>query len=73
MKKCRVCGGVFEAEECPYGKAEELPWVEDYALMGKGKLEHAEHQRNIARWVLHGQGEHADNIVLWAKKMMQEL
>ncbi len=72
MKKCVVCGGEFEGIECPFGRGEELPLAEDYMLMAKGKLEHAEHQRNVARWVLHGDGEHADNIVIWAKNLMRE-
>jgi hypothetical protein len=72
MKKCGVCEGVFEGAECPFGKGEELPWAEDYALMGKGKMEHPEHQRNVARWVLHGPDEHAESVLLWAKKTMSE-
>ena len=72
MKKCGVCGGVFEGIECPFGEGDELPWAEDYALMGKGKMEHREHQHNVARWVLHGPDEHADSVLSWAKKMMQE-
>jgi hypothetical protein len=70
MKRCSVCWGIFEGEVCPFGKGEELPWAEDYALMGKGKMEIREHQRNVARWVLHAPSEHADSILDWAKKMM---
>jgi hypothetical protein len=71
MPKCEVCGGIFEEEFCPFEK--ELPWARDYALMGKGELMHREHQRNVARWVLHGPNEHAENVVLWAKKKISEV
>ena len=73
MKKCGVCGGVFADEECPYGQAEELPWAEDYRMMGQGKLEHGEHQQNVARWVLHTRGEHAESVLEWAKNKMEAL
>lgn len=72
MKKCSVCGGRFDSSECPFGKGEEFPWVEDYALMGKGKLDHNAHQLNIARWVLHSSEEHTQSVVQWAKRMMLE-
>ena len=72
MKKCGVCGGVYADEECPYGTAEELPWAEDYRMMGQGRLEHGEHQRNVARWVLHTPGEHAESVLDWAKNKMEE-
>ncbi|MBS0604467.1 MAG: hypothetical protein JSS60_05445 [Verrucomicrobia bacterium] len=71
MKKCGVCSGHFEGLECPFGRGEELPLAEDYALMGQGKMGHGEHQRNVARWVLHGEAEHAESVVAWAKKTMQ--
>jgi hypothetical protein len=70
VKKCGICGGFFEGEGCPFGVG-ELPWVEDYALMGKGKRVLAEHQMNVARWVLHGGDEHAENVLAWAKKKME--
>jgi hypothetical protein len=70
MKKCGVCGGAFQGEKCPFGNGEELPWAEDYVLMGKGEMEHSEHQRNVARWVLHGATEHTESILAWAKRMM---
>ena len=72
MKKCDVCWGVFHGEECPFGKAEEHPWTEDYALMKKGELRSDEHQRNVARWVLHGASEHTERVLVWAKSLMQE-
>lgn len=70
MQRCGVCGGGFEGLECPFGKGEKLPWVEDYALMGKGVMNHEEHQCNVARWVLHGEEEHAESIIHWARKRM---
>ena len=70
MGRCDVCGGAFVGE-CPFGKGKELPWAEDYAQMGLGKMDHAEHQLNVARWVLHGQGEHSESVVLWAKQKIQ--
>jgi len=72
MKKCGVCGGVFEGMQCPFGEGEELPWAEDYALMGKGKLDHQQHQKNVARWILHGVEEHSESVVGWAKQTMQK-
>ena len=71
MKKCSVCWGIFQGEECPFGKGDEHPWVEDYALMKKGKLHADDHQRNVARWVLHGGTEHAESVLNWAKLLMQ--
>jgi hypothetical protein len=72
MKKCGVCGGIFDGVECPFKKGDELPWAEDYERMGKGKMEHSEHQRNVARWVLHGADEHAESVLIWAKRLMLE-
>lgn len=71
MKKCGVCYGEFEGTECPFEGSKELPLAEDYLLMARGKLESTEHQRHVARWVLHGDGEHAETIVSWAKQLME--
>jgi hypothetical protein len=70
MKKCEICGGLYDGNECPFKQHRELPWAEDYAQMEKGNMEHVEHQRNVARWVLHTASEHAENVLVWAKKLM---
>ena len=72
MKKCTVCRGTYMEEKCPFGEGNGLPWAEDYVKMGQGKLEHAEHQMNDARWVLHSSEEHGNSILEWAEKMMGE-
>ena len=72
MKKCSVCWGVFQGEACPFGNGVEHPWVEDYAMMKKGKMVPEEHQRNVARWVLHCASEHTEGVLSWAKLLMQE-
>lgn len=72
MKKCTVCWGIFQGDECPFGIGDEHPWVEDYALMKKGKMHADEHQKNVARWVLHGASEHSESVVNWAKSLMEK-
>ena len=72
MKKCNVCEGSFYGEECPFGIADQHPWSEDYVLMKTGKLRSDEHQRNVARWVLHGASEHTEGVLNWAKSLMQK-
>lgn len=69
MKKCGVCKGVYEEEECPFEK--ELGLVEGYAMVRQGKVENAEIQKRVARWVLHSAEEHTETLVEWAEKMVE--
>lgn len=72
MKKCDVCWGVFQGEECPFKDGKEQSWADDYALMKKGQMHADEHQSNLARWILHGPSEHTDTVLEWAKMLMQK-